>query len=413
MLGFWVLRQPDQTVTTEATAPTANTAAPKPARNTAIDSLRVAMMCVVMFGHPLLPYTTVPRRFEDPQTHWAFDIVGVFLYGFAMPAFFVTAGFAGAALFNRRGAAAFWRNRALRIGLPLLAGYLLLTPLTRAAYEFAQAASQTGDLASAWQVVTEARWLRWGKVYHLWFLASLILFSAGAIACHALATRVSRRASTRLPNTIHSALFQPAGILGLTVLVAVFMVGSYVSGTGQGTDGWMQIAIFGFFMFGWLLYAWRDLLPQLVPSWWLGPAVAVLVMPVCGWATRERLLAEDATDIVMGVLAGGSNAVVAVGITLGLLGAFQRFFATRGALGEYISDASYWIYLIHYPVVIAAGGVMAVFDLPAFAKYLCAVALSLPIILGSYELLVRRSPLGAIIGGSPKAPQPNERRTAT
>ena len=48
-------------------------------RNTAIDSLRTAMMCVVMFGHPLLPYTTVPRRFEDPHTHAGFDYLGVFL----------------------------------------------------------------------------------------------------------------------------------------------------------------------------------------------------------------------------------------------------------------------------------------------------------------------------------------------
>ena len=52
--------------------------APAPTqRNTAIDSLRVAMMSVVMFGHPLLPYTTVPRRFEDPQTHAAVDVLAV------------------------------------------------------------------------------------------------------------------------------------------------------------------------------------------------------------------------------------------------------------------------------------------------------------------------------------------------
>ena len=88
---------------------------PSAGRNTAIDSLRTAMMCVVMFGHPLLPYTTVPRRFQEPQAHVAFDVLGVFLYGFAMPAFFVTAGFAAAALYSKRGTAAFWRNRATRI----------------------------------------------------------------------------------------------------------------------------------------------------------------------------------------------------------------------------------------------------------------------------------------------------------
>ena len=40
----------------------------------AIDSLRATMISIVMFGHALLPYLTVPRSFKDPQTHIAFDV---------------------------------------------------------------------------------------------------------------------------------------------------------------------------------------------------------------------------------------------------------------------------------------------------------------------------------------------------
>lgn len=370
-------------------------------RNTAIDSLRVAMMSVVMLGHPLLPYTTVPRRFKDPATLPAVDVLAVFLYGFAMPAFFVTAGFAASALYTRRGNAAFWRNRGLRIALPLIVGYLLLTPLTRAAYEFAQVAAQTGSLTSAWQVVTEAQWLRWGKVYHLWFLASLILFSGGAVIVQFLVNSQANRAAT-IATRVKHALFRAPGVIGLTLCVAAFMIPSYSSGTGQGTDGWMQLAVFGFFLLGWTLFHWRDLLPKLTARWWLGPAVALAVMPLCGWATRERLLAEDVADLKLGLIAGSTNAVLAVAMTLGLLGIFQRFFATRGAFGQYVSDASYWIYLIHFPVVIAAGGIMSVFNLPAVAKYLATIALSLPVILGSYEVLVRRSPMGKVLGAPPR-----------
>ncbi|MEL6447139.1 MAG: acyltransferase family protein [Pseudomonadota bacterium] len=368
-------------------------------RNTAIDSLRVTMMSVVMLGHPLLPYTTVPRRFKDPETLAAVDVLAVFLYGFAMPAFFVTAGFAASALYARRGSAAFWKNRGLRIALPLVVGYVLLTPLTRAAYEFAQIAAQTGSLASAWQVVTEALWLRWGKVYHLWFLASLVLFSGGAVIVQSLANAQADRVAAAAAR-VKRTLFRAPGLIGLTLCVAAFMIPSYSSGTGQGTDGWMQLAVFGFFLLGWTLFHWRDLLPNLTARWWLGPAVALAVMPLCGWATRERLLAEDVADLKLGLIAGGTNAILAVAMTLGLLGIFQRFFATRGALGQYVSDASYWVYLIHFPIVIAAGGVMSVFDIPAALKYLATIAVSLPLILASYELLVRRSPLRRILGGA-------------
>ena len=48
----------------------------------AIDNLRAGMISVVMFGHALLPYLTVPRRFSDPQTHIGFDVVAAFFYGF-------------------------------------------------------------------------------------------------------------------------------------------------------------------------------------------------------------------------------------------------------------------------------------------------------------------------------------------
>lgn len=371
-------------------------------RNTAIDSLRTAMMCVVMFGHPLLPYMTVPRRFEDPQTHVGFDVAGVFLYGFAMPAFFVTAGFAAAGLFARRGARAFWRNRATRIFAPLLVGYLLLTPLTRAAYEFGQAVAASGSLAAGWQVFGEARWLRWGKVYHLWFLASLLVFSAGAIALDAAARGLPQGVRTKLDTLARSITLGRARMPLLVAAVAALMVPSWTWGTGQGTDGWMQTAIFGFFALGWLLYRYRDGLTSFSVNWWHGPALALAVMPLCAWATIRRLFTEDTVDVATGLIAGTTNAIVAVGMTLGLLGLFQLRYAERGRLGQYVSEASYWIYLIHYPVVIAAGAIMAAAPWPALAKYLATVALSLPIIIGSYELLVRNSPLGAVLGGPRK-----------
>jgi peptidoglycan/LPS O-acetylase OafA/YrhL len=278
---------------------------------------------------------------------------------------------------------------------------LLLTPLTRAAYEFGQAVAASGSLATGWQVVGEARWLRWGKVYHLWFLASLLLFSAGAIGLEKIARALPAAARTRLDEIARAVAVGPARMPLLIAAVAALMVPSWSWGTGQGTDGWMQLAIFGFFVLGWLLYRYRDALAGFTRKWWHGPALALAVMPLCAWASIRRLHAEGTVDLAIGAIAGVTNAIVAVGMTLGLLGIFQLRFAERGRLGQYASEASYWIYLIHYPVVIAAGGVMAAAAWPAMVKYLATVAISLPIIIGSYELLVRHSPLGAVLGGRP------------
>ncbi len=368
-------------------------------RNTAIDSLRTAMMCVVMFGHALLPYVTIPRRFDDPHTHIAFDAIAVFLYAFAMQAFFLTAGFAAAGLLERRGTAAFWRNRAIRIFVPLLVGYLLLTPLVRAAYKFAQGAASSGSVQAGWQTLVASDWLRWSKLYHLWFLASLIVFSAGAITIHALLRRLPAPTRARLDVLGQRILGGAARGVVLLGVVSAFTIPSYVGATEPGSDGWMQAALFVFFCLGWLLYRYRDGLVDAANGWWLGIVIALLVWPLCTWATRDRLLAEGISDLTIGAVAGLTNSVIAVGMSLGLLGLFQRHFAHRGALGQYASAASYWVYLVHFPIVIAAGGVFAVSGWPAPVKYLAVVAVSLPLILGSYHVLVRNGPLRRVLGG--------------
>ena len=357
------------------------------------------MMCVVVFGHALLPYTTVPRRFEDPQTHVAFDVIAVFLYAFAMPAFFVTAGFAAAGLLNKRGARAFWNNRATRIFAPLVVGYIVLTPLTRAAHEFATATSLSGSLATGWGVFLEANWLRWSRAYHLWFLISLIVFSAGGVALQWLLQQLSTGLKDRLDTMARAAVLGPLRWLVLTAIIAALITPSYVTGEAPWTESLMQLAIFGFFCVGWLLYRYRDRIGEFAERWWLGPVLALAVTPLCGWASRQRLMEEGIYDLPMGLIAGTTNAIIAVFMTFGMLGIFQRFFSERGRFGQYVSDGSYWFYLIHYPVVVAAGGLLAVVDLPPPLKYLAVCCLSVPIIVGSYDLLVRRSPLGNVLGG--------------
>ncbi|MEL7310307.1 MAG: acyltransferase family protein, partial [Pseudomonadota bacterium] len=229
-------------------------------RTPEIDRLRTVMMLVVMFGHAMLPYVTSPRRFNDAATSVWFDWIGIGLYAFAMPVFFVTAGFAGAALRQKRGDRAFWRHRCLRLGIPLLIGYAVLTPLTRAAYEFAVVTSDSTSIAAGWRYAQELHWLRWSKLYHLWFLASLILFSAIAF----FASRMLRRGSAQLPSRLDSALRvrleRTSGVVWLGLLAALPMTLSYISGTGQGTDVWMQLALLGFFGFGWWLQSRRDAL---------------------------------------------------------------------------------------------------------------------------------------------------------
>jgi peptidoglycan/LPS O-acetylase OafA/YrhL len=70
-----------------------------------------------------------------------------------------------------------------------------------------------------------------------------------------------------------------------------------------------------------------------------------------------------------------------------------------------VADASYWIYLVHLPLVLALQTAFAKADLPAGVKYALILAIALPLLFASYQVLVRRTFIGAILNGR-RAPKP-------
>ncbi len=363
----------------------------------AIDHLRTGMMFVVMFGHPLLPYVTVPRSFKDPSTHFGFDVAAVFLYAFAMQAFFVTAGFAAALLLERKGSGGLWRNRFNRIFMPLLVAYLLITPLMRGAYDFSKGVVESDSISGGWTVFLAGEWIRWSKLYHLWFLLSLLLFTALAVAGLSLLRRsgMAIRVSTWLAGRLDGY----GGMVILAVLASLTTIPAYILETGSGTHWSMQITLFGYFSLGWFLYSQQQVIESWTHRWRVPLITAIVVLPVCAWASRARLFDENTVDIATGILAGVTNGVLGIGMTAALIGWFYLRLDKPTNTGRVLGEASYWVYLVHFPIVVAAGGLVVVLDIPAILKYLLTLAIAIPVIALSYYVLVLGTPLRyAIVG---------------
>jgi peptidoglycan/LPS O-acetylase OafA/YrhL len=366
-----------------------------------VDHLRATMICIVMFGHAILPYVTIPRSFKDPMTHIGFDVAAVFLYAFAMPVFFVTAGFSTALVHDRKGAATLARSHFARIFLPLVAAYIVLSPLTRAAYQFARQATLSGSLQVGLDRVMMGEWLRLGKAYHLWFLASLLLFSAMAVGVRWLVVKSGyaksiRNASRRLFTSRWRAPL-------LTALIALWMAPSWVIYGSDATVLPMQITLFGFFLVGWLLYLHRDLLPTFRKHAWQPVIMAIAILPIAVWSTRIHLLTPDDPKLAIGLTAGISNSLLAVFMMFGLLGIYETHFSQRSRFGTYVSDASYYIYLIHYPLLIAVAGALAITPFSAAIKYLMTVGIVVPLVIATYHYGVRATRVGAWLKGKKPA----------
>jgi hypothetical protein len=87
-----------------------------------------------------------------------------------------------------------------------------------------------------------------------------------------------------------------------------------------------------------------------------------------------------------------------------LMGLFRSFLATERRGVRYLSDSAYWLYLAHLPLVIAAQTWIRMWDLPATVKFLGLTASVIVLLLISYQLFVRYTPIGTLLNGKRTRP---------
>jgi peptidoglycan/LPS O-acetylase OafA/YrhL len=83
----------------------------------------------------------------------------------------------------------------------------------------------------------------------------------------------------------------------------------------------------------------------------------------------------------------------------GFTGLFLRYLERPVPWIRYISDSSYWLYLMHMPVILVFQIAVARTGLPPAVKMLVVLAASVPTLLASYHVFVRFTWVGAILNG--------------
>lgn len=374
-------------------------------RYSAIDNLRAWMMLLLIPFHAAIPFITIPapHGFNDPDKGVFFDGVVLFLVSFRRPVFFLVGGLFAAMMLDRRGVRGMLKNRFQRILLPLVLGWIVLAPLTRAAYKFAAASSQQGTIEAGWRKLADWSWLRWSNPYHLWFLIALLLFYALALAFRWLLPRVlgarvaACDAATRrfLASPWRPLLF--AGIAGLGFIPSEFC-------RQDRGNVYLALAQAVFFGLGWLMYRHIDLLEAQAKHCVKYCIAGLLLLPLATWTKWHCMHPSD--DFFAWHFASGlAFSLMASFMVFGVLGVFVAHVNGKSARMRYLSDSSYWIYLAHMPVVVFAGGVMATTHWPGIVNFLAANAITIPIVLVTYHGCVRYTPIGTLLNGPREKPR--------
>jgi peptidoglycan/LPS O-acetylase OafA/YrhL len=143
------------------------------------------------------------------------------------------------------------------------------------------------------------------------------------------------------------------------------------------------------FAFGWLLYQNRDLLPSFQRHAWKYILAAALLVAV------RYLLPPSAWALAAAPL----RALFFWLVAFGLMGLFQRYLNSGNPSWRYLADGSYWIYIMHMPVVMAFQMSLAPFAIPTAGKVWIVLLCSVVTLVASYDLLARPTWVGVLLNG--------------
>jgi glucans biosynthesis protein C len=370
-----------------------------------MDNLRALAMLAGVLFHAALAYSPLAHPLfptADRGNDYIVDVVAWFLHLFRMPVFFVVAGFFTALQVQRGGLAGMFRSRLLRVGLP----FLLFAPLVHYAlvHSTLDAAVTVQNPSPLLLLIRE--YLQTADPQapppgsgHMWFLYYLLLFCvlvwvARALGLGAFAERIVR---------LHPAVL-PA-LLPLLLLPALASVPAPHPAPESLLPQFWALAYFGpFFAFGYLLQGHPELADRYRgQAPWLFAASLLLYAVFLSLLGRQAATLGASASWAIALL----EAVISVWMSLVCLSAGRRLLDRRHRVLRYVADASYWTYLVHLPILFAIQYRLLDVDLHWTAKFALSVLLTLALCLLGYQLLVRHTPLGRLLGSRvPAAARP-------
>lgn len=395
-----------------AVAPTISTASLE--RFHALDGVRAGAMLLGISIHAVVSFMVnapVDWPVRDVRRNIGFDVLAGFLHSFRMPLFFVVAGFFAHLLLQRRGAMGFVRHRLVRIGLPLVLGLATVVPLIEAVSVYAAAKAgrlpaPSDGLAAAVEHFRSGEFFRTLNTVHLWFLYYLLAFYGIALALVALGRRLSLdRWFAACDAAMRQLVASPWKALALAVPTALALCPmqspSFDNPVSFAYQPRLLLAYGIFFGFGWWLHRQPELLAELRVGAGRQLLVGVLLaFPLYLVLALQHIEARGAAAAWVKPAMMSAHALSTWLTVLGALGLALRYLGQPRPFVRYLADSSYWLYLIHPPLVIGLQLQLASVELPAGIKFLAIHLLAIPLMLLSYQVFVRETPIGRVLNGA-------------
>jgi glucan biosynthesis protein C len=365
-----------------------------------IDHLRAALVILVVLHHVALvygagaPFYYVEPPLNDPLAFLVLLVFVLFNQAWFMGALFLIAGYFTPGSFDRKGSGSFLKGRLLRLGIPLIIFIFVLGPISAIGY-WQMPASLTG-------IATPLTWQAYPYLLGmgpLWFVALLLIFDFGYAAWRML---------TKDRTSYSMSESSLPGYLGIGIFVLALALLSYlvriVVPMGKDVLDFPTISYLpqylSFFILGTIAYRrnWFRTLPSSmgVVGFVTAVVAGVLLFPL---ALSGRLFSLEVTEPV-GFVGNGTwqsavyalwDSIFAVGMCLGAITLFRRFFNEENRFGRFLSQQSYAVYIIHIPIIVFLAVALTGIDLRPLLKFGMVAVIVVPTCF-AFAYIIRKIP---------------------
>jgi glucan biosynthesis protein C len=378
-----------------STAPAASQVdrVPRQSRLLFIDNLRWSMILLVISMHAADTYSPLGSWYFTDRTPLTrpelitFAAWQMYLQSFFMGLLFFIAGFFAPASLDRKGPRQFIRDRAFRLGLPVLFYMFVLGPVTEYFVAHSWTSTRPTSFANEW-----IKHIRNGEFLQengpLWFCLALLIFCVVYAAIHR-----PRPAQPAPPS--NGMLFGfPLLMTALTFLVRLSHPPSLLN---------MHLGDFPQYV---LLFSagilaargrWLDKLSFASSIRWL---VAALTAGFAAWLAI--MIGGGAIDGNRRAYSGSHwqslafdawESFTCVAISFGLLMLFREKFPSQGRFAKFMSDNAFSVYVFHPPIVILGARMLHGVEWPPLIKFAVLTAIGVVVSFALSAAVFRRIPL--------------------
>lgn len=372
-----------------------------------LDNLRALAMILGVLLHAGLAYAAPAQEVwlaTDSQSSIAIDMGIWFIHLFRMGLFYLLSGYFAALLVKRKGVKKFLVNRGIRIALPMilffpfLAGAMMLVIIAALSMEGEKRGlmgliARTIEAGPSAGESTDQSTLGW---MHLWFLYYLLIFSLLAALC------------TRLPTIHFNWLFKRRWLMALaplTLAPCVALAGVPLPAAESFVPVLWPFGFYGLFYWaGWQLFGRESSLDKLRPyAWPLLLCSLLLYVPYYLYlpelsievAIARKTTLPAAPLFIESIL----TAYLSVSLTIVSLLLGQRFLSNYSGSMRFVADASYWVYLVHLPIVLLLQTLLIPLEVNVWLKFAFTTSATLVACMATYVVFVRYTPIGWMLNG--------------